>query len=86
MDPVSRAQTESSRPSTRFAPGNPTRFVPGISGNPSGRPKTAPFTKLCKKLMRSKVGNQLVKDVMNDVIGSAEHGRDFAAQGNGGAH
>lgn len=69
MDPVSKAQTESSRPSTKFAPGNPTRFRAGISGNPSGRPKTAPFTKLCKKLMRSKAGKELVKQVMNDVLG-----------------
>lgn len=71
MDAVSKAQqgTGHRANQTSFKPGCPNRFPPGISGNPSGRPKDAPFTKLCKKLMRSKVGKDLVKSVMNDVLG-----------------
>lgn len=72
MDPVSKAQHESHSPkyrTTSFRPGNPTRFVAGISGNPSGRPVDPPFTKMCKKLMRSKAGRELVEHVVNDVLG-----------------
>lgn len=36
--------------SGRFQPGNPHRFLPGQSGNPSGRPKRKPITEAFQEI------------------------------------
>lgn len=40
---ISTSSVQGSRAKSGFAPGNPYRFAPGKSGNPSGRPKGASF-------------------------------------------
>jgi len=72
MDPVSKAQQLPSRSrkanATSFKAGHPYRFPPGISGNPSGRPKTAYITKRWSRLFRKKAIQQEVDEITMDIL------------------
>jgi hypothetical protein len=68
MDPISKAR-QADRP-TVFKPGNPTRFAPGISGNPSGRPKEAYISKRWKRMFRKKAILKEVDEITMDVLRS----------------
>lgn len=59
MDPVSRAQAD---PQNRPTRGKDTRFKPGVSGNPGGRPKTTPVTNIFKELLEDAETRQLIKN------------------------
>jgi hypothetical protein len=50
MDPVSKAQSDTGN-SARYRGLKP--FKPGQSGNPAGRPKKAPITKIFEKIFRN---------------------------------
>ena len=68
MDPVSRAQQGNKGNSTSFKPGHPHRFAPGISGNPSGRPKTAYITKRWSRLFRKRAVQKEVDEITMDIL------------------
>lgn len=74
MDPISKAQAEivpQNRQTLRkkrhvIDPqyGIPTRFKPGVSGNPGGRPKTQPVTKMLREIFENQRLNDEIKDSM----------------------
>jgi hypothetical protein len=75
MDPVSRAQNE--QPQNRRKPGNPafgkgnklgTKFQPGKSGNPGGRPKKLPITEIYQRIAESGAGKKDIEDAVRSVI------------------
>jgi Family of unknown function (DUF5681) len=45
------------RQETGVAGGEATRWKPGQSGNPGGRPKTAPLSRACRELLTQPVPN-----------------------------
>lgn len=66
MDPVSKAQQSPAiRPKTGQPKGFATRFKPGQSGNPSGRPKHTPLTKLYNRILSKKKN---IKDIEAAVL------------------
>lgn len=69
MDAVSRAQNA---PANRERPGKNTRFKPGQSGNPSGRPKKLHITKIYEKIL-AKSGNR--KEIQESLMRILTGGR-----------
>jgi len=61
MGSEGKAAMSTSAPENRGKPGKPirgseaTRFKPGQSGNPGGRPKTAPLSHACRELLAQPV-------------------------------
>jgi uncharacterized protein DUF5681 len=50
------AETPENRQKTgKQSPGEATRFQPGQSGNPGGRPKTAPLSQACREILAQPV-------------------------------
>lgn len=71
MDPVSKAQSVANNAEStgkRFGGITGRGFVPGRSGNPSGRPKKLHFSKLCESMLKSKDGKAMLKEVMTDIL------------------
>ena len=77
MDPVSKAQNEDSNsPANRrlsgLAKGVNTRFKPGQSGNPSGRPKKKPITEIFEAIL-AKAANR--KEIAETILSTLTSGR-----------
>lgn len=64
MDPVSKAQAESSSQNRRSLENlkRGKRFQPGVSGNPGGRPKKAYVTKIYEEILASAKNRDEIKD------------------------
>lgn len=68
MDPVSRAQSDSSQQTGRKR-GYGRPFQPGVSGNPGGRKKKL-ITEIMDRALRKKANRDEIQEVIMDVIRS----------------
>ena len=76
MDPVSKAQNEGSKPANRVSRGNPhiadvglkTRFKPGQSGNPTGRPKKKPITEIFESILAKKGNRKEIEETVLSIV------------------
>lgn len=69
MDPVSKAQqTPAIRNTTGQGGSFATRFKPGVSGNPSGRPRKRPITKIYERIFAKRKNQKDIEETVLRII------------------
>ena len=67
MDPVSKAQSSAGN-SDRYSRLRPYSFKPGKSGNPNGRPKKAPITKIFERIFRKAKNRKDIEEAILKIL------------------